>query len=150
MASLLGTERYTIDKKGRVAIPVQLRRALNAEAHDSFVAVPGPDGSLDLYPKDEWPRHEEWLRELSKGNLRVRKFLRMMLASAALLELDDQGRVVLPAALMKSAALEREGTALIFGAMDHIEVWDPGRFEAETFGGEQPESLRDLAKDFWK
>jgi MraZ protein len=150
MASLLGTERYTIDKKGRVAIPVQLRRALNAEARDTFVVVPGADGSLDLYPKDEWPRHEEWLRELGKGHPRVRKFLRMLLASAAELVLDDQGRVVLPAALMKSAALERDGVALIFGAMDHIEVWDPARFESETFGGEQPETLRDLAKDYWK
>jgi|MudIll2142460700_1097286.scaffolds.fasta_scaffold1580364_1 MraZ protein len=150
MASLLGTERYTIDKKGRVAIPVQLRRALNAEARDTFVAVPGADGSLDLYPKDEWPRHEEWLRELAKGNPRVRKFLRMLLASAAELTLDEQGRVVLPNALMESASLKREGQALIFGAMDHIEVWDPGHFERETFGGEQPESLRDLAKDFWK
>ena len=75
MASLLGTERYTIDKKGRVAIPVQLRRVLNAEARDTFVVVPGADGSLDLYPRDEWPRHEERLRELGKGDPRVRKFL---------------------------------------------------------------------------
>lgn len=150
MASLLGTERYAIDKKGRVAIPVQLRRALAAEARDTFVAVPGADGSLDLYPKDEWPRHEEWLRELGKNNDRVRKFLRMLLASAAELTLDDQGRIVLPTALMERAALKRDGQVLIFGAMDHIEVWDPARFQEETFGGEQPESLRDLARDYWK
>jgi MraZ protein len=150
MASLLGTERYTIDKKGRVAIPVQLRRVLNAEARDTFVVVPGADGSLDLYPRDEWPRHEERLRELGKGDPRVRKFLRMLLASAAELVLDDQGRLVLPAKLMESAGLEREEQALIFGAMDHIEIWHPSRFESETFGGKEPESLKDLAKDFWK
>ena len=150
MASLLGTERYTIDKKGRVAIPVQLRRALNAEAHDTFVAVPGFDGSLDLYPRDEWPRHEEWLRELNQGNDRVRRFLRMVLVSAAELTLDDQGRVVLPNALMERAGLQREGTALIFGVMNRIEIWDPVRFEQTTFGDEHAETLKELAKEYWK
>lgn len=150
MASLVGTERYTIDKKGRVAIPVQLRRAVGAEARDTFVVVPGPDGSLDLYPTDEWRRYEETLRSLPPGDPRVRKFRRMLLVSAAEVQLDEQGRIVLPAALMETAGLEKENQALIFGAMDHIEIWHPARFQEETFGGAEPETLRDLAKDFWK
>jgi len=147
MGSLYGADRFAIDHKGRVAIPAKLRRALSAEARDSFVVVPGLDGCLALYPLDEWRRFDEKLRALPPGYEKARRFRRLLLVNAAELQVDAQGRVMLPANLIEMAGLGKE--ALVLGSVDHIEIWDPKRFEQSTHGADG-ESLEDLAKEFLK
>ena len=81
LGSFYGAERFSIDHKGRVAIPARLRRALAPEARETFVIVPGFDGCLALYPLDEWRRTEDRLRTLPPGDARARRFKRMLLVS---------------------------------------------------------------------
>ncbi len=150
MGSLYGADQFTIDHKGRVAIPAKLRRALAPDARDSFVLLPGFDGCLDLYPLDEWRRYEEKLRSLPPGDARARRFRRLLLKYAAEAQVDGQGRVFLTPELMTYAGLKKEAKAKILGVVDHIEIWDPHRFEQSTEGAEQAESLEDLAKDYLK
>src|SRR6476646_969625 len=132
MGSLYGADRFAIDHKGRVAVPAKLRRALSAEARDSFVVVPGLDGCLALYPLDEWRRFAEKLHAHPPGDEKARRFRRLLLVNAAELQVDAQGRVMLPAKLIEIAGLRKE--VLVLGSVDHIEVWDPERFEKSTRG----------------
>jgi MraZ protein len=148
MGSLYGAERFAIDHKGRVAIPAKLRRALAPDARDSFVLVPGFDGCLYLYPLDEWQRYEEKLRNLSPGDAKARRFCRLLLDNASEVQVDGQGRVVLPSVLLTFAGLKKE--AKILGLVDHIEIWDPDRFAQATGGAAGGESLEDLAKEYLK
>jgi MraZ protein len=147
MGSLYGADRFAIDHKGRVAIPAKLRRALSTEAHESFVVLPGLDGCLDLYPLDEWRRFDEKLRALPQGDARARRFRRLLLENAAEVQVDAQGRVMIPGKLIDLAGLTKE--ALVLGSVDHIEIWDPGRFEKST-RGDGGDSLEDLAKEYLK
>lgn len=145
MGSLYGGERFAVDHKGRVAIPAKLRRSLTAEARDSFVVLPGFDGCLDLYPLDEWRRYDEKLRSLPPGDVRARRFRRILLENATEVQVDGQGRVQLPSKLLELAGIGKE--AVVLGVVDHIEIWNPERFEAAK-RGEGGESLEDLAKDY--
>jgi len=147
MGSLYGADRFAIDHKGRVAVPAKLRRALSAEARDSFVVLPGLDGCLDLYPLDEWRRFDEKLRALPPGDERARRFRRLLLVNAAEVQVDAQGRVMLPGKLIEMAGLRKE--ALVLGSVDHIEIWDPERFERST-RGDHGDTLEDLAKEYLK
>jgi MraZ protein len=147
MGSLYGADRFAIDHKGRVAIPAKLRRALSVDARESFVVLPGLDGCLDLYPLDEWRRFDDKLRALPQGDARARKFRRMLLVNAAEVQVDGQGRVMLPAKLMELAGLSKE--ALVLGSVDHIEIWDPQQF-AQSTRSEGGDTLEDLAKEYLK
>lgn len=145
MGSLYGAETHAIDHKGRVAIPARIRKSLSPEARETFVATPGLDGCLDLYPLDEWQRKDEKLRSLPVGDERARRLRRMLLVSAADIQIDAQGRVTLPAKLIEYGGLRKE--ALILGSVDHVEIWDPERFRVKTHGDDGL-SLEDLAKDY--
>ena len=146
MGSFYGADVFAIDHKGRVAIPARLRRALSPEAHETFVITPGLDRCLALYPLDEWQIYEHKLRGLPIGNDRARLLKRKLLAHAADVQVDAQGRVTLPSKLMQWANLGKE--ALIVGAVDHIEIYDPDHFEAITEGPDADVSLEKLAEEF--
>ncbi len=145
MGSLYGAETHAVDHKGRVAIPARIRRSISPEARETFVVIPGFDGCLALYPLDEWKQTDEKLRALPAGDQRARRFKRLLLVNAADVQVDAQGRVTLPAKLIELAGLRKE--ALVLGAVDHIEIWDPERFRKET-RGDEGQSLEDLAKDY--
>jgi MraZ protein len=147
VGSFYGAETHAIDHKGRIAIPARLRRSVAPEARETFVVIPGFDGCLALHPLDEWRRTDEMLRGLPPGDERARRFKRLLLVNAADVQVDAQGRIALPAKLMELAGLKRE--ALLLGAVDHIEIWDPERFRQVTQAGEG-QSLEDLAKDYLK
>jgi MraZ protein len=146
LGGFYGAEKFTIDHKGRVARPGRRRRAISPEAHETFVVVPGFDGCLALYPLDEWRLTEEKLRSLPAGDSRARLFKRMLLANAADVQVDAQGRVTLPSKLIERVGLKKD--ALLLGSVDHIEIWDPERFEAMTDESDGDMSLEKLAQEY--
>lgn len=129
MSFLKGRETYSVDEKGRVAIPAKMRKSLAPEAADTFVVTRGPDDApcIYAYPLDEWRKMEERLAGLNQYNDRDRFFLRTLLYWADELVLDKQHRIMIPKALVEFAGLEKN--ALMIGAMDHIEIWHPETFE---------------------
>lgn len=147
MGSFYGAETHAIDHKGRIAIPVRIRRSVSPDARETFVVISGFDGCLALHPLDEWRRTDEKLRNLPAGDEKARRFKRMLLASAADVQVDAQGRITLPTKLMEMAGLKKE--ALVLGAVDHIEIWDPERFRQATQAG-AGQTLEDLAREYLK
>jgi MraZ protein len=129
MSSFLGTDTHAIDHKGRISIPAPMRRTDTGRAISRFVLNMGFDGCVYVYSKDEWKRMMGRLRQISIANPTGRAFRRAFLMDAKEVTVDAQGRVPIPPALMRRASLDKE--AVVHGAEDHIEIWNPDRFKAE-------------------
>lgn len=117
---------HSIDAKGRVIVPVKFRESLGNE----FVVTQGLDGCLFVFPNEEWNTFEEKLKSLPMSNKDARKFVRFFLAGAATVELDKQGRILLPPMLREFAALEKD--VVVVGVGNRVEIWDKNRWEEST------------------
>lgn len=111
---LKGEFQYTLDDKGRVVIPPRFRRVLG----DQIVATRGIDPCISVYSPSEWTKVEEALRKLPT---RQRDVTRYLLAGAVDLELDRQGRVMLPSHLRQHAGIDRE--VVVVGLISRLEIW---------------------------
>ena len=135
MAGFKGNAEYSVDSKGRLAIPAKFRNAMRPEANGSFVATTGMgDTCIRLYPADEWEVKEQEMRGLNTYRPEVRVALRLMLANAEEMTLDGQGRVMLPRTLLDEAGIEPGAKAKLVGMLECIEVWKPEAFEAHLNG----------------
>ena len=115
---LLGEHEHTLDDKNRLTLPARLREHLG----DRVVVTPGMDGCLYAYAQDEWERLAARIRALDPLSREARVMQRHFFSRAVTAELDKQGRMVLPAALLDSVGIRREVT--IAGVYDHLEIWD--------------------------
>lgn len=121
----LGSYTYQLDGKGRVSLPAAFRR----EAPDQrFVLLQAYRPALQLYPEAEWEGVEERLRELVRHQPEARTYVLSVMSSATEVSPDSQGRILIPARLQ--AAAELNGEALLVGAIDKVEIWNPQQFEA--------------------
>jgi MraZ protein len=136
-----GSHLHTIDEKGRVSIPAEMRKA----SGDIFVLSRGFDQCLNLHPLEEWALVERELRELRQTSADARRYVRQMMKTVRRLVVDGHGRVTIPQWHREFAGLETD--VLINGALDHIELWNPGRYEAYEEAGEPYEVI---AEDVWK
>lgn len=114
---------HTIDPKGRLIIPSKFREVLG----DEFVVTKGLDGCLFVYDNNEWAAFEEKLKSLPLTNKDSRKFVRFFLAGAANVELDKQGRILVPSVLREFAGLDKD--VILAGVGNHIEIWSKEKWE---------------------
>ena len=143
MSFFKGREIYSVDAKGRVNIPAKMRKSMSPDANDTFVVTRGPDDEpcIYAYPLDEWRKFEENLKGLNQFNEQDRFFVRTLLYWADEVAFDGQFRIMIPKALMDFTRIEKN--ALILGAMDHIEIWNPEIFE--TYMSARTESYANVA-----
>lgn len=127
MSGFKGSHRSLLDSKGRVAVPVKLRRNTAAGAADRFVITRGLDGCLFLFPPDYWDQVVSRLETMSFTQDDAKFFTRMLTAYADDVELDAQSRIRIPQILIEKAKLEKE--VLFVGALKRIEIWRPSAFE---------------------
>ena len=121
--SFTGEYRHNLDAKGRLIIPARFRDQLG----DEFTVTRSLDGCLAMYAAPEWQALEEKLNALPMTNEKARSLKRFLLGSAAICELDKQGRILLPQVLRDRAGLDKDITLL--GVGDHIEIWDTNTYE---------------------
>ena len=119
----MGEYNHTIDTKGRLIIPSKFREALG----DGFVVTKGLDGCLFVYDNAEWTAFEEKLKALPMTNKESRKFVRFFLAGAAEVEVDKQGRILIPAVLREFAGLDKD--VVLVGVASRIEIWSKEKWE---------------------
>lgn len=119
----MGEYNHTIDAKGRLIVPSRFREILG----DAFVVTEGLDGYLFVDDNEEWKLSEETLRALPITNKEARQFVRFFLAGAAEVEVDKQGRILIPNVLREFAGLAKD-VALV-GVGSRIEIWSRERFE---------------------
>ena len=119
----IGEYHHNIDEKGRLAIPTKFRSQLEKGA----VVTRGLDNCLFLYPQGEWEGLADKLAKLPISKSNTRGFARFMLAGAMDIEMDKQGRVVLPDYLRKFAGIKKK--AIIAGLYNRLEIWDEEKWE---------------------
>ena len=115
---------HTVDAKGRLIIPSKFREILG----DEFLISKGIDGCLFVYANDDWKAFEEKLTSLPLINKEARQFARFFLAGAAQVEVDKQGRILLPASLRSFANLDKD--VVLVGVGSRIEIGDKEKYEA--------------------
>ncbi len=120
----IGEYTHNLDDKGRLAIPVKFRRDLSKGA----VVTRGLDNCLFLYTKTEWEKLAEKLATLPISQSNSRAFSRLMLAGAMDVEVDKQGRVVLPEYLREFASLKKN--VVLAGLYNRAEIWDEEKWKA--------------------
>lgn len=119
----MGEYNHTIDAKGRLIVPSRFREILG----DAFVVTKGLDGCLFVYDNEEWQAFEEKLRSLPITNKEARQFARFFLAGAAEVEVDKQGRILVPNILREFAQINKD--VVLIGVASRIEIWSKERFE---------------------
>lgn len=120
---------HTIDTKGRLIIPSKFRDQLG----DEFVVTKGMDGCLFVYANEDWNAFEQKLTSLPLINKEARQFARFFLAGAAQVEVDKQGRILLPASLRDFAKLEKD--VVLVGVGSRIEIWSRENWESMDADG---------------
>src|SRR5690242_6630062 len=99
---LIGEYTHNLDPKGRISVPAKFR----AELGSSAIVTRGIDRCLFLYPKGEWEMISQKLASLPVSNASARALNRMMLSGAMEVEIDKQGRALLPSYLRDYAGIK--------------------------------------------
>jgi MraZ protein len=118
-----GEYQVTFTAPGRVVLPKKLRESLKGNI---FFLNKGFDTCLAGYDKEDWESRAKDLLQVSlleKENIEKRRFL---FSSAVYIEIDDQGRFVIPKTLLQYADLLKK--VVIIGVGDHFELWNEERW----------------------
>ncbi|MGB2868620.1 MAG: division/cell wall cluster transcriptional repressor MraZ [Bacteroidota bacterium] len=146
MSSFKGRFTYSVDNKGRIALPARLRKSVSSNANDTFTITRGFEKCLSVYPQDEWNKLEESFRRLTFTDPQHRFFMRTLSEWATECQLDSQQRITFPQELLKYAGIEKE--VLIIGVLDRIEIWNPGIYE--EYQKSQPDTYETVAERVFK
>jgi len=115
---LLGEYHHALDIKGRMAMPAKFRAHLNVGA----IITRGLDRSLFVFDTKAWEELVQKLIALPLTQSNSRAFVRLMLAGAADVHFDAQGRILVPDYLREYAGLKKE--VVVAGLYNRIEIWD--------------------------
>ncbi len=141
----MGEYHPVMDEKGRVAIPVKLRKAFGENAViNTLIITHGFDKCIMAFRQEDWKEFVETrLVPLSQSDPKNRMRLRFLMGGATECELDKQGRIIIPVYLKQYAEIDKEVTLL--GLFNKIEIWG-----SETYANYRPDgdALNAFAKDF--
>jgi MraZ protein len=117
----------TLDEKGRLLLPARLRKKLAAAGIDTLVFLYYPGMGIFGYTPDEWHRQVVGrIQDADSFHPDVLTFVHGLVAGAATVEVDKQGRLLIPPKLRAKAGIDR---AIILQAlMGRLEVWDARRW----------------------
>ena len=136
---LLGTYSHSLDAKGRLIVPAKLREDLG----DSFVITKSLDHCLAIYPSDGWESFIEKIETLPKiSSEPARRLRRFYFGNSQTIEVDKQGRILIPGNLRDYAGLKRD--AVLIGVNDHVEIWDEKTWESYNDGIDVNDIVLDL------
>jgi len=125
-----GVQHINLDAKGRLSVPARQRESLlDISAGSIVVTIDTQSSCLVLYPLREWERIERDVQNLPTLNPAVRRFQRLVLGYASDLDLDSNGRILLPGALREYAHLEKR--VVLVGQGNKLELWSESLWEAE-------------------
>ncbi|MCX6702956.1 MAG: division/cell wall cluster transcriptional repressor MraZ [Candidatus Wolfebacteria bacterium] len=141
--NFIGEFKHNLDQKGRMAIPSKFRQKLSGGA----IITRGLDRCLFVFTTTEWETLAQKLISLPLTQANSRAFVRLMLSGAADVDIDKQGRILVPDYLRDYAGLNKEVT--VTGVYNRFEIWDAGswkqyRAKTESQSDEIAEKLGEL------
>jgi len=119
----IGEYHHSLDGKGRVVLPAKFRASLSADRKATGFISKGQERCLYIQQEHDWRAMAEKVKSLPLTDKRGRAFSRGFFGSSETVNVDGQGRIMLPAGLREWAGLEDK--AVLVGLMDRIEVWNP-------------------------
>jgi MraZ protein len=123
----VGDHTHAVDTKNRVAIPSSFRRSFPTGTEDKLVLLRGANGCIEGHVRPEWRLHVTRLRNLDLYNAQDLMLRRLWLPGATEVDLDVQGRALLPKRLIEVAGIK--GAARFIGLGPFFEIWNPERFD---------------------
>ena len=141
-----GNHPTRVDEKGRVKIPAEFKRVIDEKYGNQFY-ITSEDGKVaQVYPFEEWERIEQKLAALPRFNPHKKKFLSTTGYWGQQVEMDSQGRLLLPQLLRDAAQLK--GDVAVVGFQTLLEVRNlelyRKQIEEEPFTLEDEKALADL------
>ena len=128
MLNLLGEYDCKLDAKGRMMLPKGLKKQLEESLHEGFVVNRDIfSKSLVIYPWRVWQDLSATVNKLNKFKQKNVLFIRKFNSGATRIELDGQGRLLLPSALLGYAEVEKE--VKLNALTDRIELWSKKNYE---------------------
>src|ERR671919_349539 len=121
---LTGEFRHSLDERGRVAVPVRFRPRLARGARLARWLA----GCVAIFPADTWEELAARIQSLPTTNAAARQFGRFMSSGAVDVEIDRQGRGLVPRYLRGDAGLT-ESEVVVVGALNRLEIWAAGRWQ---------------------
>ncbi len=145
-----GANAISLDAKGRLAMPSRYRDELLSRcAGQLIVTVDAVDPCLCVYPLTEWELIEAKLRQLPSLVEENRRLQRVLIGNAVDLELDGNGRFLVPPRLREHAGLDKH--AMLVGQLNKFQLWNESAWnalaEADLAAIKQPGGLPDELRD---
>jgi MraZ protein len=141
-----GNHPTRVDEKGRLKVPSEFKRVVDEKYGTQFYITSFDGKSASIYPFEEWQRIEEKLARLSTFNPTKKKFLNRTNYYGQVVEMDGQGRLLIPSLLRDAADLR--GDVAVLGQLSYLEVRNMEGFRKEitenAFTAEDEKTLDDL------
>ena len=128
MINLIGTYECTVDNKGRIMIPAQLKKQLDGVTSDPFIIKRSVfQNCLELFPFSEWKLMMDKVNKLNRFIKKNNDFIRMYTAGVKSVDLDSNGRILVPKDLISISKLKKH--VVLSSSINIIEVWDKDEYE---------------------
>ena len=115
-----GNNPARVDEKGRLKVPADFKRHID-EKYGAEFYITSRDGRVaGIYPVEEWRKIEEKLAKLSNFNPSKKKFLNKVNYYGQMVEMDAQGRLLMPQILREAAGIR--GDVAVYGNLTYLEV----------------------------
>ena len=129
-----GNHPAKVDDKGRLKVPSSFKQMLDAQHVTQFYVTSVDGKSAEVWPLPEWEKREAQLAEYSTLDDAVQKYLNLTSYYGQQVEMDNQGRLVLPQILRGSAKLDAE--VAVMGKINYLEVHNLAQFEEALPAGQ--------------
>jgi len=126
--NLIGTYQCKADVKGRLMLPIALKKQLGVNINESFIlkrSVFQP--CLELHPYSEWKLTMDKINTLNRFVKKNNDFIRMYTAGVRVVDLDTNGRILIPKDLLKTYFSKND--LVLTTAINIIEIWDKDSYE---------------------
>ncbi|MCM8781998.1 MAG: division/cell wall cluster transcriptional repressor MraZ [Candidatus Omnitrophica bacterium] len=137
-----GEYEHALDKKGRLIIPAKFREVAKAHYIEKFFITRGLDKCLFMFSEEEWKNQELKFKNLPFTKKESRSFNRLFFSGTAEIELDNQGRILIPKYLKDYACIKRE--VILIGISNRIEIWAKDQWQ--EFYKAQQGSFEEIAE----
>jgi len=128
VVNLIGTYECKADSKGRLMVPAALKKQLLPLLQDGFVIKRSVfEPCLELYPMEEWNAMMAKVNKLNRFRKKNNDFIRRFTAGVKTVEVDANGRLLIPKDLLGFAGITKE--IVLNSAISIVEIWDKDKYE---------------------
>ena len=128
MEHLIGTYECKVDTKGRVMMPIALKKQLSKLINEGFVLKRAVfNHCIEMYPVSEWAKLMDKLNGLNRFNKKNNDFIRRFTAGVKSVEMDNSGRFLISKDLIKYASIDKE--IVVSSSVNILEIWNKSTYE---------------------